>query len=168
MAGMIDFFVPIIIAIFAGNKWFCNRLCGRGQLFSKLGGALKFFGNRQAPRWLVSKWFQIWFSCIFPCHVFKHDIPDLFGCIKSKNTKWSNKAVLDIRSAWRWTYKAGTVPDWIAQFSFGFYGLMLTSMLIGLVVMVLYKPRTWCVFCPMGTMTQSICKLKHRSNLNKK
>ena len=27
-------------------------------------------------------------------------------------------------------------------------------------VMVLYKPRTWCAFCPMGTMTQGICKLK--------
>jgi len=39
---------------------------------------------------------------------------------------------------------------------------MLTSLLIGLIVMVLYKPRTWCAFCPMGTMTQSICKLKNK------
>ena len=40
--------------------------------------------------------------------------------------------------------------------------LMLTSLLIGLIVMVLYKPRTWCAFCPMGTMTQGICKLKNK------
>ena len=39
---------------------------------------------------------------------------------------------------------------------------LLTSLLIGLIVMVLYKPRTWCAFCPMGTMTQSICKLKNK------
>ena len=39
---------------------------------------------------------------------------------------------------------------------------MLTSLLIGLIVMVLYKPRTWCAFCPMGAMTQSICKLKNK------
>ena len=63
---------------------------------------------------------------------------------------------------WGWTYTAGMVPDWIAQFSFGFYSLMLTSTLIGLIVMVLYKPRTWCSFCPMGTMTQGICKIKNR------
>ena len=25
-----------------------------------------------------------------------------------------------------------------------------------------YKPRTWCAFCPMGTMTQGICKLKDK------
>ena len=66
------------------------------------------------------------------------------------------------RVPWDWAYTAGTVTDWVAQFSFGFYSLMLTSLLIGLIVMVLYKPRTWCAFCPMGTMTQSICKLKNK------
>ena len=39
-------------------------------------------------------------------------------------------------------------------------------MLLGLIVMVLYKPRTWCAFCPMGTMTQGICKLK-KQRINK-
>ncbi len=32
--GMIDFLLPLGIAIFGGNKFFCNHLCGRGQLFS--------------------------------------------------------------------------------------------------------------------------------------
>ncbi len=66
------------------------------------------------------------------------------------------------RVPWGWTYTAGTVADWVAHFSFGFYSLMLTSLLLGLIVMVLYKPRTWCAFCPMGTMTQGICKLKNK------
>ena len=64
------------------------------------------------------------------------------------------------RVPWDWAYTAGTVPDWVAQFSFGFYSLMLTSLLLGLIVMALYKPRSWCAFCPMGTMTQGICKLR--------
>ena len=68
------------------------------------------------------------------------------------------------RVPWGWTYTAGTVADWVAQFSFGFYSLMLTSLLLGLIVMVLYKPRTWCTFCPMGTMTQGVCKLKNNEN----
>ena len=42
--------------------------------------------------------------------------------------------------------------------------LRRASLLLGLIVMVLYKPRTWCTFCPMGTMTQSICKLKNNKN----
>ena len=59
-------------------------------------------------------------------------------------------------------YDKATIKKEVAQFSFGFYSLMLTSLLIGLIVMVLYKPRTWCAFCPMGTMTQDICKLKNK------
>ena len=39
--GMIDFLLPLFLAIFGGNKFFCNHLCGRGQLFSKLGTDLK-------------------------------------------------------------------------------------------------------------------------------
>ena len=27
-------------------------------------------------------------------------------------------------------------------------------------VMALFKPRSWCTFCPLGTMTQAICRLK--------
>lgn len=28
--------------------------------------------------------------------------------------------------------------------------------------MLAFRPRTWCVYCPMGTMTQGICKIKYR------
>ena len=38
----------------------------------------------------------------------------------------------------------------------------LTEAIIGLAVMALFKPRSWCVFCPMSTMTQTICKIKTR------
>ena len=63
---------------------------------------------------------------------------------------------------WGWAYSAGTVTDWVAKFSFGFYSVMLTSTILGLLTMVLFKPRSWCVYCPMGTMTQSVCKIKNR------
>lgn len=40
--------------------------------------------------------------------------------------------------------------------------IMLTSTVLGLVTMLLFKPRSWCVYCPMGTMTQLICKAKNK------
>ena len=54
------------------------------------------------------------------------------------------------------------VAPWFAQFAFGFFGVMLTSTVLGIVTMLLFRPRSWCVYCPMGTMTQGICRLKHR------
>ena len=40
---------------------------------------------------------------------------------------------------------------------------MLTSTVLGLITMALFKTRSWCVYCPMGTMTQLICKAKSGS-----
>ena len=161
--GMIDFIVPLLFAIFGGNKGFCNQYCGRGQLFAVLGGRVKLSRGKQAPRFLASKWFRygflIFFLTMFGNMVFQ---TWLVGS-GAGSLREAIKLFWTIRVPWGWTYQAGMVPDWVAQFSFGFYSLMLTSTLIGLIVMALYKPRTWCSFCPMGTMTQGICKLKNHS-----
>ncbi|MEI3502042.1 MAG: hypothetical protein V8Q39_11350 [Anaerovoracaceae bacterium] len=37
--GMIFFCLPLLIAIFGGNKLYCNRYCDRGQFLSLLGKA---------------------------------------------------------------------------------------------------------------------------------
>ena len=63
--GMIDFLLPLILAIFGGNKFFCNHLCGRGQLFSKLGSDLKCSRCKPTPRWMSSKWFRYGFLLFF-------------------------------------------------------------------------------------------------------
>lgn len=34
------------------------------------------------------------------------------------------------------------------------------SDILGIIMIVLFKPRSWCIYCPMGTMTQMICKMK--------
>ena len=62
---------------------------------------------------------------------------------------------------WHWAYHGTLFHPGVAQFAFGFYGVMLTSTVLGLITMVLFKPRSWCVYCPMGTMTQLICKARN-------
>ncbi len=44
--GLICFFVPLAISIVKGNKAYCNKYCGRGQLFNLLGNKLKLSRNR--------------------------------------------------------------------------------------------------------------------------
>ena len=158
--GMIDFLVPIFIALFGGSKAFCNSYCGRGQLFNQLGTCMKCSRNGKAPKFLSSKWFRygflIFFLSMFGNMLFQTYLVAAGG----RNLTESIKLLWMFRVPWDWAYTAGTVTDWIAQFSFGFYSIMLTSTIIGLAVMALFKPRTWCTFCPMGSMTQAICKLR--------
>ena len=94
--------------------------------------------------------------------VRNHGVSDVCGVQWHVIPSGGGQTVLDIPRTVGFAYKSGFAPDWVAQFAFGFYGLMLTSALIGLIVMALYRPRTWCSFCPMGTMTQGICQIKHR------
>ena len=43
-----------------------------------------------------------------------------------------------------------------------FWTIILITTIVGITLSFIYAPRTWCSFCPMGTMTQLICRLKHR------
>ena len=162
--GMIDFLVPLFIAIFGGGKAFCNRYCGRGQLFAQIG-CLGCSRKKQAPRFLASKWmrygFLAFFLTMFGVMVFQ----TYLVAAGAESLREALKLLWTIRVPWGWTYEVGTAPDWVAQFAFGFYSLMLTSTIIGFVMNILFKPRTWCSFCPMGTMTQMICKIKSKEKL---
>lgn len=160
--GLIDFIVPLVIAIVSGNKLFCNRFCGRGQLLNKLGAGLKLSRMKKTPRWLHSSYFRYGFLIFFLTMFSNMLFQTYLVASGANNLTEAIKLFWTIKLPWTWAYTAGTVPDWVAKFSFGFYSLMLTSTLIGLIVMLLYKPRTWCSFCPMGTMTQTICKLKNK------
>ncbi len=158
--GMIDFMVPLLIAAIGGSKAFCGRYCGRGQLFRKLGNSCGCSRNKATPKFLTKKWFRYGFLAFFMTMFGNMIFQTYLVAAGTENLKEALKLFWTFRLPWDWAYTTGTTADWVAQFSFGFYSIMLTSTIIGLVMMVLFKPRTWCVFCPMGTMTQSICKLK--------
>ncbi|MCD1147524.1 4Fe-4S binding protein [Peptoniphilus sp. KCTC 25270] len=155
--GMLDFFIPLLFALFGGNKYFCNHLCGRGQWFSLLGK--KFSRKKNTPSWMYSKWFRYGFLLFF-LTMFGNLIFLTYGvALQGENVREVLTLFWTFRIPFSGESIPGLLPRWALQFSYGFYSLMVTSALIGMIVMVLYKPRTWCGFCPMGTMTQEICKI---------
>ena len=159
--GMICFITPLAIALVTGNKGYCHKYCGRGQLFGKLGA--KISRNKPTPKFMRTKYFRYGFLIFFMTMFF--NMVYITYLVSAGSSSLSEMITL------LWTFKldwsfAGTpsVLPWIAQYAFGFYSVMLTSTIIGLAVMILYKPRSFCVFCPMGTMTQGICQLKNRGD----
>ena len=162
--GLICFFTPLAISIIKGNKAYCNHYCGRGQLFSLLGGRVGISRKKDMPRWMISPWFRYGFLAFFLT----------MFCIMLWNTYLvfanlrSLKQIITlfwtIKAPWNWAYHGTIFSAGVAQFAFGFYSMMLTSTILGVVTMILYKPKSWCVYCPMGTMTQLISKAKYNSN----
>ena len=163
--GLICFITPLVIAFATDNKGYCHRYCGRGQLFALLGGRFGLSRKKDMPRWMVSRWFRYGFLVFFLV---------MFGQMLW-NTWLVFSGAQDLRQVvillwtfkvpWHWAYHGTMFSPGVVQFAFGFYSVMLTSTILGLVTMVLYKPRSWCVYCPMGTMTQLLCKMKQWEGL---
>ena len=156
--GLLFFVIPLLIAIFGGSKAYCNRYCGRGQLFALLGGKLRLSRNVPPPKFLRSRWFRYgfltWFMTMFCLMLFS-----TYKVFAGAPLRETVTLLWMFKLPWHWA-DVSMVAPWVAQFAFGFFSVMLTSTTLGLITMVLCRPRSWCVYCPMGTMTQGICKLK--------
>ena len=150
--GMICFFTPLLISVAGGGKAYCNRYCGRGQLFELLGNRLGMSRKKNPPEFLRSAWFRYGFL-IFFMTMFGMMLYVTYLVFAGADLKQVVTLLWVFKLPWWWTSTAFVSP-WIAQFAFGLYSVMLTSTFLGLVTMVLFKPRSWCVYCPMGTMTQ--------------
>jgi hypothetical protein len=163
--GLICFVTPLFIGIVKGNKSYCNNYCGRGQLLELLGSRLGLSRKNAPPRFLRSKWFRYSFLTFFMTMFFAM-LYTTYLVFAGMTLKQAVTLLWVFKLPWNWADTSFVAP-WAAQFAFGFYGVMLTSTVLGLLTMVLFKPRSWCVYCPMGTMTQGICQIKHRrENLN--
>ncbi|MDR2899016.1 MAG: 4Fe-4S binding protein [Clostridiales bacterium] len=156
--GIICFIMPLAISILGGDKLYCNRFCGRGQLFELLGGKYGLSRKKSPPAFLRSNWFRYSFLAFFMT-MFALMLWNTYLVFSGAPLKEVVTLLWTFKLPWHWT-NTSMVPAGAAQFAFGFYSVMLTSTVLGLITMILFKPRSWCVYCPMGTMTQGICKLK--------
>ena len=159
--GLICFFVPLGIALAGRGKSYCNRYCGRGQLFALIGGRFGLSRKRETPRWMRSKWFRYGFLAFFMTMFLQMIWNTYLVAAGASGLKEVVTLLWTFRLPWHWAYHGTALPQWVAQFSFGFYSFMLTSTVLGFATMLLFKPRSWCVYCPMGTMTQLISKGIH-------
>ncbi|MGF7017881.1 hypothetical protein M2145_001641 [Lachnospiraceae bacterium PF1-21] len=135
--GMICFILPLGIALIIGLS-----------------------RNVKPPKFLSSNWFRSGFLAFFMT-MFGLMLYATYLVFAGAPLKETVTLLWVFKLPWHWTNTA-MVPPGVAQFAFGFYGVMLTSTVLGLITMMLFKPRSWCIYCPMGTMTQGICELKHR------
>ncbi len=154
--GLICFIAPLTIALVKGNKSYCNNYCGRGQLLTIAGKKLSL--NREIPSFLRSKWFRYGFLTFFMT-MFSLMLYSTFKVFQGNDLKQVITILWTFKLPWNWV-DVSNVSPYIAQFAFGFYSIMLTSTILGFITMFLFRPRSWCVYCPMGTMTQGICQLK--------
>lgn len=53
------------------------------------------------------------------------------------------------------------------KIAFGLFRLMGMSFIVGIVMGIFYKPKSWCAICPMGHATNLITNTKERSKVRR-
>lgn len=159
--GLLCFFIPLIISFTKKDKAYCNIYCGRGQLLEIIGS--KYSRNKPIPKFLKTKWFRYGFLAFFLIMFFNMLTTTYLVFNGTNELKEVLTLLWTFKLPWNF-YELTNITPWISQFAFGFYSMMLTSTIIGFISMLLYKPKSWCVYCPMGTMTQGICIVKDKLN----
>ncbi len=157
--GLVFFFLPLILSACGFGKIYCNLYCDRGRFLDLLGKKLHISMNRKTPKWVSSPVFRYGFLIFFLIMFIQMLFNTYLVFSSAKTLSETVKLFWTFNVPWNWAYNGSAAP-WVAQFAFGFYSIMLTSTLIGVIFTVLFKPRSWCVFCPMGTMTQLICRIR--------
>lgn len=161
--GLVFFFVPLIFAVAGKGKTYCNRYCDRGQFLDLLGKRFGISRRLVLPRWIRSKAFRYGFLAFFMAMFVNMLVVTWLVFTGAQELGTTVQLLWTFQLPWHWAYPVAVAPG-VAQFAFGFYGVMLTSTVIGLFMMVLFRPRSWCVFCPMGTMTQLISSARAKGS----
>lgn len=161
--GLVFFFVPLIFAVAGKGKLYCNRYCDRGQFLDLLGKRFGISRRLALPRWIRSKAFRYGFLAFFVAMFVNMLVVTWLVFTGAQELGTTVQLLWTFQLPWHWAYPVAVAPG-VAQFAFGFYGVMLTSTVIGLFMMVLFRPRSWCVFCPMGTMTQLISSARAKGS----
>lgn len=147
--GVICFMIPLLMAIFGAGKGYCNNYCGRGQLFLQIGNTLGWSSKKVASRWLSSKWFRNGFLVFFMFFFVQMIILTVHVASGVESLRESIHLLWTFGVPWHWAYPS-VVEPWVAQFAFGLYGIMLTSLIVGVALTVIYRPRLMVRILPDG------------------
>ncbi len=61
-------------------------------------------------------------------------------------------------------YHAFQQPNIIKAVGFSMFRLMMSSLSLGILMGIVFRPRSWCQVCPMGYSTELIKNSKDKNN----
>lgn len=152
--GFVCLILPFVLLIRDKKKTWCQRYCPRASLFTVLFKSKSHTG-RTTPKWITNGTGKRIFLVYFGINLFvltmstimvalgRIDVVDKVKFLIAFKLPWDVPQLLNI----------AFVPNWAVHLSFRIYSMMFTTTVIGLLFGWIYTPRTWCIICPIGTIS---------------
>lgn len=136
------FVLPVIAGLsltsfFKGRYW-CGNICPHGSLFDSV--LLQFSKNREIPQFFKSKFLRIAFFLFFSFQI--------------------GRKLVNVINIY------GQAP-FLDKLGFIFVASYLMVTVLGGITSIFYSPRTWCQFCPMGSIQHLSYKAGKSLGVNK-
>ena len=94
--GLCFFFIPLIIAFVRGTKGYCNRYCGRGQMFALLGGRFGLSRKKGHSELDEKQSLSLWIPDFLLHHVFPNALEYLPGVFRRSKLAPDSYSFVDL------------------------------------------------------------------------
>ncbi len=163
LLALICMITPFLLVYRKRKLTWCQSVCPRADYLNKVG---KLAFRKQVPKWLVSAKMKRGVLSFFCINLMFISL-STFMVSKGEMAPIDKVRFLMVfQIPWSlpqsWVIEGSS--DVIIHFSYRIYSIMFSSTVIGTILAILYRPRTWCAICPMKTMSTSYLKKLRISN----
>lgn len=161
LLGILCMTLPIILLLKDNKKTWCQGYCPRANLYAKSGKITSKY-SRKTPIFFINgkmKWIMLSYFIISLFIITMSTVKVASGAIPSMNII-RFLIVFPIKGQMPQLIEISNTVSWITHLSYRFYSMMMTTTILGLILALVYKPRTWCTICPIATVSDVYLKSK--------
>jgi len=151
--GFVCMLLPFVFLVKDGKKTWCIKYCPRANLFTVLFRERSIIGK--TPIWFTkgkAKWIMITYFTLNLIIMFMSTLMVFKGNIAPiEQVRFFMFFGLPLEMPQ--LLQLGQMADWAVHFAYRLYSMMFTTTILGLVLGLLFLPRTWCTICPINTIS---------------
>lgn len=152
LLGLICMGLPFLLLSITKEKRWCKRYCPRASLFVNV--IAKYSLKRRIPKVLTKQRTKQIVLLYFGFNLFISIMSTIMVSLGRIEPIEMLRFLIVFPISWDLPQLLNVlVPDHLLHLSYRIYSMMMTTTIIGLVFGLLYMPRTWCVICPIQTLT---------------
>ncbi len=154
MLGFLCMTIPFILLYKTKKNTFCTGYCPRSNLITKTKH-IKWYQNLKTPKVFITgniKWYILSYM-LFNLILMTIAVIRItfFDMIVLEQMKLFNLIDLPFHDLLKYR-----INPQLTQISFSLFNMMLSTTLLGIILGLIYKPKTWCSICPVMTMQTTI------------